>query len=109
LSYVLDIAQADQSQVQAEFMALLIDPNTGPDAAQLGLALQRLAQNGRPPPPPNSGGLHRLTYPSSGTCTAFYAFEKSGSRSKIYILGFCESTQVTQHYAAMQSRLANVP
>jgi hypothetical protein len=107
MSYVVDIVSSDRAGVLNEFRTLLHDSSTGSDAAQLGLALRRLAQN-TSAPQPNNPRLRTYTYPDGGTCTAFYAFESSGG-TRMFLLGFCEATAISQHYNTAHNRLLRVP
>lgn len=107
MPYVVDIASADRVQILNEFNILLHGSNTSSDAAQLGLAVRRLAQTTNPPQP-SSPRIRTYTYPAGGTCLAFYAFE-SGAGTRMFILGFCEATQVSQFYNVAHGRLQNVP
>jgi hypothetical protein len=107
MPYTLSWSPADQAQIQAEFMALLTDPITGGDAAQLGLALKRLAQHTSSTPP--GPRLRRYVYPSGGLCAAFYAYE-SNNGTRIFVVGFClEVDSLGSFLPIAQGRLSNVP
>jgi hypothetical protein len=107
MRHTLSWSPVDQAQIQAEFMALLTDPITGGDAAQLGLALKRLAQHTASTPP--GPRLRRYVYPSGGLCAAFYAYE-SNNGTRIFVVGFClEVDSLGSFLPVAQARLNNVP
>jgi hypothetical protein len=97
----------DQAQIQAEFMALLNDPVAGGDAAQLGLALKRLA--GQTSSTPAGPRLRRYIFPAGGLCAAFFAYE-SNNGTRIFVVGFClEVDSYGSFLPIAQARLSNVP
>jgi hypothetical protein len=107
MSYTLSWSPADQAQIQVEFMHLLNDPATGADAAQLGLELRVVAQ-GASSPQLSSPIVQSLTYPPSGTCSAYYKFE-SPPGTRMYVVGFCLTQDLSSFYATARGRAQNVP
>lgn len=107
MPYMLSWSPAHQAQIQSEFMALLNDPTAGGDAAQLGLALRRLAQHTSSTPA--GPRLRRYIYPAGGLCAAFYAYE-SNNGARIFVVGFClEIDSYVSFLPIAQARLSGVP
>jgi hypothetical protein len=107
MPYTLSWSPAHQAQIQAEFMALLNDPTAGCDAAQLGLALKRLAQHTSSTPA--GPRLRRHIYPAGGLCAAFYTYE-SNNGTRIFVVGFClEVDSYGSFFPTVQARLSSVP
>lgn len=107
MAYGLAWSPADATNIQAEFMTLLNDAQAGGDAAQLGLALKRLAAHTTTTP---SGGsrLHWSVFPAGGQCAAFYAYE-SNNQPRIFVVGFCLTVDSQTFLATAKARLPNVP